>query len=181
MAQFKKAVRRADSFEDHVHKLPDGSMTGGSLHKPTKDQFDMHSHLFECNEDTAETDPMHNFGDHTHMTAMGETSGPMKPQKMPGQPWEKMDSLRREGVEFVLRSATGHVIGRGRTAVQAVAKYDAFDADETHAKAAFAHAIGEDVDEAKWEKAKEHSKSSVGAVKWPLVQHIYQQMHGDCP
>jgi hypothetical protein len=181
MSQFKKASRRADSFEEHVHKLPDGSLTKGSLHKPTKDQFDMHTHLYEFNEDIAETEPMHNFGDHTHMTKYGESSGPMKPQKMPGEPWKKMDSLQREGVDYVLRSETGHVIGKGKTAAEACRHYDAFDADETHAKASFSHAIGEDVDEAKWEHAKKASTKAVGAVKWPLVQHIYQQMHGDCP
>jgi hypothetical protein len=177
MSQFKKATRRADSFEEHVHRLPDGSLTGGSLHKPTKDQFDMHSHLFEKDEDTAETGPMHNFGDHTHkLPGGGETSGPMKPQKMPGEPWKKMDSLQREGTDYVLRSVTGSVIGRGRTAVDAMKHYDSFDADETHAKVSFGHAIGEQVDDAKWEKAKQASQSSVGAVKWPLVQHIYQNM-----
>jgi hypothetical protein len=177
MGQFKKAVARADSFEDHVHRMPNGELTGGSLHKPTKDQFDMHSHLYEHKEGTAETEATHNFGDHTHITQHGETSGPMKPQKTPGQPWKKMDSLQREGRVFVLRSSTGHILGMGKTAFDAVAKYDAsYDADEVHSKGMMAHVTDEPVDEAKWEKAKEASKASTGRVKWPLVQHIYQNM-----
>jgi hypothetical protein len=114
--KIKKSIRRADAIEDHVHELPNGELTGGSLHKPSKDQFDMHSHLYEHNEDTAETTAMHNFGDHTHSIRwqgkIVETSGPKPVSKKPGQEWEKMDSLQREGSHWVVRSSTGNVLKR---------------------------------------------------------------------
>lgn len=117
MGKIRKAIRRADSMEDHVHRLPSGDLTGPALHKPMKDQFDMHSHLYECNEDTAETDIMHGVGDHVHKTADGNTSGPLPLPKQPGAPAQfKNDSaVSKEGRNWVVRSETGHVIGRGLT------------------------------------------------------------------
>lgn len=115
--KINKKIRRADAIEDHVHLLPNGEMTGGALHKPSKDQFDMHSHLYEHEEDTAESGPMHSFGDHTHTIRhqgkIVETSGPKPVPKAPGQKWEKMDSMQRQGADFVVKSETGKVIKRG--------------------------------------------------------------------
>lgn len=113
MGKVQKSIRRADTMEDHCHLLADGSLTSGTLHKPSKDQFDMHSHLYECGEDTCETDPMHNIGDHVHMTKIGDTKGPKPMPKEPGESFEKMDSaVQREGRDWVVRSATGHVLAR---------------------------------------------------------------------
>jgi hypothetical protein len=133
MSKINKRVRRADAanISDHRHKLPDGSYTSGALNKPNKDQFDMHTHLYEFNEDTLETDPMHNFGDHTHGSRLGESSGPSPMQKKPGEPWQKMDSIEREGRSFVLRDGdSGSVIARGATPQSVVAHCDSADADE---------------------------------------------------
>jgi len=174
--KIRKSTIRRDAIEDHRHRLDSGDFTGGALMKPCKDQSAMHTHLYEFEEDTYETGPMHNEPGHTHSSQHGPVSAPMSMQKQPGEPWQKMDSLQREGKVYVLRSAEGNVISRGFTAKQAMEHYDAFDADEAVAKHSFENALGEKLDDAKWEKDKEASKSSVGAIKWPLVQHLYQQM-----
>lgn len=75
MSKYYPSVRRLDSLTDHVHALPNGKMTLGSLMKPAKDRFGWHTHLYEMNGRTYETMPAHMEGDHTHETELGETSG----------------------------------------------------------------------------------------------------------
>lgn len=162
-------------MEDHVHILPNGDLTQGALHKPSKDQFDMHTHLYMCESDTCETSPAHNFGDHTHKLIGGdETSGPKPLPKEPGKPWQKMDSLSRRGREWVVTGTTGHVLARGATRKDALMNWQ----DGAHGDMVDKAMLDAGVDEAKWHEAKKASIASVGSIKWPLVQHIYEQMGG---
>lgn len=173
MSKIQKHIRRADSLEDHMHSIPDGDMTGGMLMKPSKDQFGMHTHLYECEEDTAETGPAHDLPGHIHSLKEGqETSASVKMTKKPGDPWQKMDSLRREGTKYVLRSMTGAAIARTDSLFDAMKDYE----EGHHGDAYDQSAMDAGVDEAKWKDAKKASIKSIGKIKWPLVQHLYQHM-----
>lgn len=88
MGKFSTRVYRKDGTDDHVHALPDGTLTSGALSKPSKDRYDMHTHLYECDERVVESSPAHNFGDHVHETEYGVTSGPLPVGKKPGDPWQ---------------------------------------------------------------------------------------------
>lgn len=137
MSKFQKKVRRADgAIADHVHTLPNGELTSGMLDKPSKDRFGMHAHLYEHEEDTCESGPMHNDGDHTHTVLwLGEkveTSGPRAVPKKPGEKWQKMDSadrVTRQGGFWVVKADSGRIVMRSKDKL----KCDSF-AKEYHGK-----------------------------------------------
>lgn len=90
MGRVHTRVSHRDALQDHRHALPNGEMTSGMLLKPsTTDQWPMHTHLYEFEEETLETGPMHDEPGHVHSTGMGETSGNVGMAKQPGEAWKK--------------------------------------------------------------------------------------------
>lgn len=180
--KIRKAILRKDLQPDHAHTCPDGKMTGGELLKPNANaRAGWHTHLFQHDGMTYETDAAYYGPDHVHDVPEfgGFTSGPMPVPKHYGEELERLDSLQREGTEWVLRSGkTGKIIGRGKTRVDALHLYadaDSQDVDEAMIK----DIVGHDVDEGIWEKAKHASQEGLGKVKWPFVMWWYKQHGGN--
>ena len=112
-------IMRRDAAEEHVHALPDGHKTLGSLLKPSQSELlPMHTHLYEHEGVTHETGVAPDEPGHTHESVLGDTSGP---QKVPAQEnfGVKNDSAFRIGREWVVRNDSGIVIARGDTAAEA--------------------------------------------------------------
>lgn len=121
MSKFKTHAVRRDSAQakvDHIHSLPDGHLTESMLDKPSKDYYSLHTHLYTFEGQTCETEPSMDGPGHTHESELGESSGPIQPQKAPGQPWRK-DSLheafqgrvQRRGDRWFAISYDGQVVG----------------------------------------------------------------------
>lgn len=91
MGKIQTHVVKRDSVQDHKHALPDGRMTSGMLMKPsTNPGFPMHTHLYELDECTYETGPEEDGPGHVHSVGLlGETSGPLRMDKEPGQAWKQ--------------------------------------------------------------------------------------------
>lgn len=120
MGKFNPAVVRRDGQDaNHVHALPDGRMTEGMIEKPSHKYYSRHTHLYQMDGATYETDPAEDGPGHTHTSELGETSGPTKADKSPGQPWRKdaaePDALKgkvqRRGTRFFAISYEGQVVG----------------------------------------------------------------------
>lgn len=89
MGKIHTRVHHKDSvLEDHAHKLPDGTFTGGQLLKPNKDRAFPHAHLYQHSGDTLETGLADIGGDHVHDSEAGITSGPVPVRKDAFQAWE---------------------------------------------------------------------------------------------
>lgn len=84
MGIVQKRVSRKDQTEDHAHKMPDGTMTGCALWKPNKDRTFPHTHLYQFEGKTCETDVADEGPGHVHEVAGGETGGPVAVQKSRG-------------------------------------------------------------------------------------------------
>lgn len=108
-----RVYRKDQAVEDHAHQLPDGTFTGGMLLKPNSDRSFPHTHLYQHEGKTYETGLCAIGGDHTHVTVAGMTSGPVAVRKDAQQDVQRNDSVNREGMYWVRRSITGHVIARG--------------------------------------------------------------------
>jgi len=77
MGKINTRVHHKDQgLEDHAHKLPNGKYTGGMLLKPNSNQSFPHTHLYQKEGKTLETNQAPVGGDHTHITELGITSGP---------------------------------------------------------------------------------------------------------
>lgn len=114
MGKVNVRVHRKDqAAEDHAHQLPDGSFTGGQLLKPNSDQTFPHTHLYEHMGKTLESSPSSIGGDHTHITEKGISAGPVDVPKTSSFEHERNDSITRQGMHWIRRSSTGHVIKRG--------------------------------------------------------------------
>lgn len=118
-----KRVHRSDAWEDHAHTLPNGKPTLGALFKSSSNRFGKHTHLYEHDGITYETEPDYEGGDHSHSTELGMTSGPIPVSKLRGAEAPRMDHLEREGGEWVVRSPIGRNLARGRTREAALASY----------------------------------------------------------
>lgn len=77
----KTSPRIHYKINNHRHALPNGKMTGGMLLKPNKDQYELHTHLYDNDEMIHESGLMHDFGSHTHSSELGETSAPIPMSK----------------------------------------------------------------------------------------------------
>lgn len=169
-----KRTARKDSMSEHVHTIPDGGSTQGSLIKPSQSSsYPMHTHLYQCDGQTFETSRSMNEPGHTHDTIKGKTSGPKAmPTKESFGP--RNDSLVRIGGDWCVRNGEGVTIHKGRTPEDACRHYDSMDSyDEAFAK----KAAGVTDDET-WEKAKAHSMTNFGEHKWPYVQHVHTILGG---
>lgn len=89
MSKVQKAVSRKDA-DDHMHNVAKGDKsasfnTGGMCKKPsTNSRAGFHTHLFEHDGDTHETDPAFNEPGHVHDTEFGLTGAPLPLDKDPG-------------------------------------------------------------------------------------------------
>lgn len=116
MGKFYKRVLRRDRLEDHAHALPDGRMTMGMQGKPNANhRAGWHTHIYQHDGMVYETDAAYDGADHAHdVPEFGSmTSGPMPVSKSQGEELSRMDSVQREGDQWVVRSSTGHVLGYG--------------------------------------------------------------------
>lgn len=178
-----RVYHKDQAAEDHKHRLPDGSYTGGSLYKPNSDRTFPHTHLYEHHGKTLESCLAPVGGDHTHGSECGETSGPVPMY----QGEARADSVERQGMYWVVKSGTGHVMSRHANRMDAEAMMKEPGHDEEEAGDAEPHMGAEeesaksamgDVDEGKWSEAKKASVKQYGSVKWPVVQTIYKNMGG---
>ena len=180
MSKISKRTARRDGSTDHVHACPAGQLTQGALAKPAQSHmFGVHSHMYMHEGKWHETGIADDGPAHTHETLHGESSGP-KPfpaKESFGPRNDSMERIQKRGSEFVLINEHGEILGKGKTAREAVSRFDAdamgLDYDEGFAK----RAMG-DVDEGLWEKAKSASQEAFGHVKWPFVQWWYQHQGG---
>jgi hypothetical protein len=106
MSKITVRAYRKDEIDSHVHKLPDGSYTQPPLLKPNKDRTFPHTHLYVSQGKTLETGLAEMGGDHTHITEIGMTSGPV------AEASERKDSIDRIGTSWVVRSETGAITSR---------------------------------------------------------------------
>ena len=120
MCKIYPRVYRKDAQEDHAHYLSNGTITGGMLLKPSKDQSALHSHLYHWEEQTLETGPMHNEPSHDHTTELGDTHGTVPIRKDSA---EENHQLRRIGTDYILMSDTGAALARHDSLKCAVQHY----------------------------------------------------------
>jgi hypothetical protein len=120
MGKIHKRIHRADALQDHRHAMADGRFTGGMLLKPNRDQAGWHTHLYQDERDTLETEEAQNDGDHTHETIMGDTTGPMALRTDALEPARDLKGyVQRRGHRWVAVSATGHVLATEDSAGEA--------------------------------------------------------------
>jgi hypothetical protein len=90
MGKIARNIHRKDSENDHAHKLEKGGLTGGMLNKPNKDRQELHSHLYQHEGKTYETNLAPNEKGHTHDYQpepgheYAETAGPVPVKKGAG-------------------------------------------------------------------------------------------------
>ena len=121
MSKFQRHVVRKDLKPDHVHKMPEGQISDGMLGKPNANaRAGWHTHMFEDEGRMFETLPAYDDGDHVHEFRDEFTSGPMPMPKNRGEEMGRLDSIQREGSQWVVRSTTGHEIARGATKLDAL-------------------------------------------------------------
>lgn len=121
MSKFQKHVVRKDLKPDHGHKMPEGQMSMGMLGKPNANaRAGWHTHMFEDEGTLKETLPAYDDADHVHEFCDEFTSGPMPLSKDPGVELGRLDSLTREGTDWVVRSSSGHEISRHMSKAKAL-------------------------------------------------------------
>lgn len=120
MAKISKWCIRMDVVQEHIHTLPNGEPTQGSLAKPTKSNMARpHSHLYEHETKVHESGISDEAPGHTHETIMGDTSGPKSPAKKESFGPRNDSAAFRVGREWLVNNDNGVVIGRGMTAQEA--------------------------------------------------------------
>ena len=128
MSKVNRRSIRKDSLQDHMHSLPDGKMTQGALTKPSQSsQFPTHTHLYQHEGKVHETGPSHEEPGHVHESIIGETSGPMpmKPKESFGPRNDSAEhTLLRIGSTWFVRNQQGVDLSCGKTAFEAVRRFD---------------------------------------------------------
>lgn len=124
--RYAPKVHRKDALQDHVHALPNGKLTGGSLYKPMVNaRAGLHTHLYEMDGKTYESSPAYEGADHVHNTELGESAGPQKAPTGPGPVMSRTDSaeqfVQRRGSEWFVVSSSGQPLSRHRTQSEAKA------------------------------------------------------------
>jgi hypothetical protein len=108
MGKIHTRVHHKDqALDDHAHRLPDGSFTGGQILKPNKDRSFPHTHLYTGpNGDTMESCPAEVGGDHVHGTEKGVSGGPVPVRKDAFEAYEQKqkDLEQRDAAEMNARS-----------------------------------------------------------------------------
>lgn len=129
MGKFHTRVYRKDqASDDHAHKLPDGSYTGGSLLKPNSDRTFPHTHLYTGSHgETLETCPSPMGGDHVHESEKGMSSGPVAVRK---DSVDRRDFITREGSKWLVKSETGKTLGTHPSKEEAVKQLQAVEANK---------------------------------------------------